>query len=137
MSTQLPPEGISQSAWDEAEAVGEAIHGRHERGWVAWPLITEAGPSPREIVARAIDAATERERKRWSGVIDALRNKAASQQRSQGPLANRMMEAEKRERAIALDRDQWKARATQAEARLHSLGVNDNFARLVVTGEIS
>lgn len=67
------PDDISQQAWDEAEAVGEAIHGRHERGWVAWPLISEAGPSPQEIVARAIMAATAAERERCALVAEEHR----------------------------------------------------------------
>jgi hypothetical protein len=48
------PNDIPQDVWDKAAAVGEAIHGRHERGFILWPLISEAGPAPQEIVARAI-----------------------------------------------------------------------------------
>jgi hypothetical protein len=49
------PDDIPQGIWDAAEAAGEAMHGRHERGWVAWPLIPAHGTaSHQEIVARAI-----------------------------------------------------------------------------------
>lgn len=55
------PDDIPEDIWAAAERVGEAIHGRHERGWVAWPLITEAGTDgPQKIVARAILAERER-----------------------------------------------------------------------------
>lgn len=54
------PSDIPQDVWDEADAVGEAIHGRHERGWVCWPLVSHAGRPAQEIVARAIlDAKAE------------------------------------------------------------------------------
>jgi hypothetical protein len=59
---------VPEDVWLAADAVGEAIHGRHERGWVAWPLITEGGLSAQEHVARAMlshglsERAAERER---------------------------------------------------------------------------
>lgn len=53
--TQLPPEGISQSAWDEAEA--------HIRKF-SYLL------SSTEIVARAIVAATAAERERCALIAD-------------------------------------------------------------------
>jgi hypothetical protein len=62
----VKPEDIPQDVWDAAEFVGEAIHGRHVRGWVSWPLITASGPPPQEIVARAIMA----ERERCAAVAD-------------------------------------------------------------------
>jgi hypothetical protein len=55
------PDDIPQDIWGKADAVGEAIHGRHERGWVAWPLITDSGTDgPQKIVARALLAERER-----------------------------------------------------------------------------
>jgi hypothetical protein len=59
------PSDISQSAWDAAEAVGESIYGRHERGWVCWPLVGNA----QEKFARAIDAARADQQR----VIDFVR----------------------------------------------------------------
>lgn len=38
------------------ETIGEDIFGRHERGWVMWPLISKVGMPPYEIVERAIMA---------------------------------------------------------------------------------
>lgn len=49
------PDDVSQEAWDAAEAVGEAVYGRHERGFVMWPL-TDA-ETLRPAIARAIRAA--------------------------------------------------------------------------------
>jgi hypothetical protein len=40
-----------------------------------------------------------------------------------GEQSNRAAEAERRERMIAADRDQWKARAQAAEAKIASLGL--------------
>lgn len=49
---------ISKEAWEAAEVVGEAMYGRHERGWVSWPLMSrEDGRFAHEIIARAIDQA--------------------------------------------------------------------------------
>ena len=57
--TQLPPEGISQSAWDEArEALIDA--GRNPE----YELLTMP------LIARAIMAATERERERCALIAD-------------------------------------------------------------------
>lgn len=58
MSPQLPPEGISQSAWDEAEA--------HIRKF-SYLL------SSTEIVARAIVAATAAERERCALIAEEHR----------------------------------------------------------------
>lgn len=54
MSTQLPPEGISQSAWDAVRAI-LALHSYAEQ------------PA---ALARAIDAATARERERCAKLAD-------------------------------------------------------------------
>ncbi len=73
---------IPQDVWDAAEAAGEAMHGRHERGWVAWPLIPASGTtSHQEIVARALMAERMKERERvanvdepvWLAELDVLR----------------------------------------------------------------
>lgn len=65
------PEDIPQDIWDAAEAVGEAIYGRHERGWVMWPLVSEHGNPAQEIVARAILAAKAEEREACAELADA------------------------------------------------------------------
>jgi hypothetical protein len=52
------PDDISEEAWEAADVVGEAMYGRHERGWVSWPLMSRPdGRFAHEIVARAIDQA--------------------------------------------------------------------------------
>ena len=50
------PNNIPQDVWDAADAVAEPLLGRHERGWVMWPLVWPA----QEIAARAIMAERER-----------------------------------------------------------------------------
>lgn len=65
------PSDIDQATWDEAERVGEAIHGRHEAGWVNWPLISESGLKPQVIVARAILAAKAEQREADAKIADA------------------------------------------------------------------
>lgn len=52
------PDDISKEAWEAAGVVGEAMYGRHERGWVSWPLMSRPdGRFAHEIIARAIDQA--------------------------------------------------------------------------------
>ena len=51
-----------------------------------------------------------------AGWIDHWKRVASEQ-------SNRAAEAEKRERMVAADRDQWKVRAQAAEAKLASLGL--------------
>lgn len=53
------PDDIPQDVWDTADAVGEAIHGKHVRGFISWPLMSESGVKPQIIVARAIMAERE------------------------------------------------------------------------------
>ena len=71
------PEDIPEDIWQAAEAAGEAMHGRHERGWVAWPLIPAHGrASHQEIMARALlaerQAATAKEREACAKQADDL-----------------------------------------------------------------
>jgi len=63
------PADIPQDVWEATEPVGETIYGRHERGWVIWPLVQER--EIRTAIARAILAATEAERERCAGIADA------------------------------------------------------------------
>lgn len=58
MSPQLPPEGISQSAWDEAREVVADTQGCNCSHCVG-------------TIARAIDAATARERERCALIAEA------------------------------------------------------------------
>lgn len=64
------PDDIPQRVWDAAERVGEAIYGRHERGWGLWPLFCEAGGSAQEHIARAILSAEQREREACAVLMD-------------------------------------------------------------------
>lgn len=66
------PDWCPQDVWDGADIVGERIHGRHVRGWVVWPLITEDGKPAQEIIARAILAAEKRGEEREREAIEAL-----------------------------------------------------------------
>lgn len=69
----MKPEDIPDDIWEAAEAAGEAMHGRHERGWVAWPLIPAHGTaSHREIVARVILAERLKEREACAVVASSL-----------------------------------------------------------------
>ena len=63
--TQLPPEGISQSAWDETEDVMAWI----DAFWADGLTDSEKNEA-QESIARAIMAATERERERCALIAD-------------------------------------------------------------------
>lgn len=50
------PDDIPKDVWDATDVIAEPLLGRHERGWVMWPLVWPA----REIAARAVMAERER-----------------------------------------------------------------------------
>jgi len=64
------PNWCPQDVWEAVEVVGEAIYGRHERGFVMWPLVD--GELIRPAIARAILA----ERQRCVDRVKALANVA-------------------------------------------------------------
>lgn len=51
------PDDVTQQDWDASEAVGAAVYGRHERGWVCWPLVDAEALRP--AIARAIAIARD------------------------------------------------------------------------------
>lgn len=125
MSTQLPPEGISQSAWDEAT-----------RCWQFIMDETHGIPDEIEQIARAIMAATERERRsvhpglsEWplEDIADCLEDMTNHYVAlvSSGDCGNWSAEHEIEVQA---------ARKMIAAIRKPQ---NDNYARVPVTGEIS
>ena len=86
------PDDISQAVWDAADLVGEKIHGRHERGFVMWPLISEDGNPAQAIIARAITAAVAEEREACAGVADEIAA-GRSRQKMQATTAKKRTEA--------------------------------------------
>ena len=57
------PDWCPADVWEAVDTAGEAIYGRHERGFVMWPLFD--GVTLREGIARAILA----ERKRCAQIL--------------------------------------------------------------------
>lgn len=62
------PEDLNARALTVRESVGEVLFGRHERGFVSWPLVSRTEGDDRlkidDIIARAILAERENERTR-------------------------------------------------------------------------
>lgn len=75
-----------------------------------------------EVIARAILSAKAEEAERHRLAHQIISNKAKEANSQRGEALQKLHEAERRERLLTMNRDDWKERALSAEAHLHSLG---------------
>lgn len=68
MTDSKTPEWAGQAA----DRVGEDIYGRHERGFIMWPLISESGTPLRDAISQALLSAYERGKAERAAEIAAL-----------------------------------------------------------------
>jgi hypothetical protein len=61
---------IPEWAMAEAERIGEETYGRHVRGFILWPIITEGGLHPKLNIALALVAAEKRGIERAAKIAD-------------------------------------------------------------------
>lgn len=112
------PADIPEDVWDAADVALDGILRAGD------PVATT------EVVARAILAERERCNERHRAAHTSIKNKAAEANSQRGREIQLRQAAERRERLLTINRDEWKARALRAEAHLRSLGVSTDAAEV-------